>query len=180
LDKDSLNALIQSQYGGLLRLLQSRLRSRQLAEDALNQAVVTTLEHAQAGRIADLSKVGGYIFRVALNQMRNYRRQIMERPERRADVSLADSLQSDPFAETDSGCSWYARAVVAALPTARDREIVKRFYLDEEEKDSICRDLQLSPLHFDKVIFRARHRMRALLEAKGIRKTDVLGILCAA
>lgn len=34
----------------------------------------------------------------------------------------------------------------------RHREIVKRFYLDEEEKDSICHALELSVLHFDKAM----------------------------
>ena len=71
--------------------------------------------------------------------------------------------------------------VVESLPTPRDREIVRRFYLDEEEKEAICRDLGLSPLHFDKVIFRARQRMRKLLEERGFKKTDFFradGVFC--
>ena len=63
------------------------------------------------------------------------------------------------------------------MPTQRDREVVKRFYLDEEDKDAICRDLGLSALHFDKVIFRARQRMRSLLEARGFRRNDFFSVL---
>jgi RNA polymerase sigma-70 factor, ECF subfamily len=39
--------------------------------------------------------------------------------------------------------------------------------------------LGLSALHFDRVIFRARRRIRALLEAKGFMKTDFFGVLLA-
>jgi RNA polymerase sigma-70 factor (ECF subfamily) len=63
------------------------------------------------------------------------------------------------------------------LPVPRDREVIKRFYLDEETKDAICQSLGLSPIHFDRVIFRARQRMRALMEAKGFRKPDLFGSL---
>ena len=69
------------------------------------------------------------------------------------------------------------RSLIESLPTARDREIVKRFYLDEDEKDVICRDLGLSALHFDKVIFRARQRMKALLEARGFKRSDFFSVL---
>ena len=61
-----------------------------------------------------------------------------------------------------------------SLPTVRDREIIKRFYLDEEDKAEICRSMGLSPLHFDRVMFRARQRVRVLLETKGFDKSDFL------
>jgi RNA polymerase sigma-70 factor (ECF subfamily) len=67
--------------------------------------------------------------------------------------------------------------VLEALPVTRDREIVKRFYLDEEDKERICGELGLSPVHFDRVIFRARQRMRAMLESMGIGKSDIFGFL---
>jgi hypothetical protein len=43
--------------------------------------------------------------------------------------------------------------------------------------EQICRSLGLPPLHFDKVICRARQRLRALLEARGFSKSDLLGVL---
>ena len=180
LNKDAIAALIEKQYAGLLSLLRRKLRDEQLAQDALNQALVTSLEHLQAGRVSDPSLIGGYVFQVAMNQMRNHRRKMAERSERRADPAVVDTL---PDLHVSADCSVVepalarqVRSAIESLPTPRDREIVKRFYLDEEEKDSICRDLQPSTLHFDKVIFRARQRMRALLEAKGFRKPDIFAV----
>jgi len=77
----------------------------------------------------------------------------------------------------DSSLVRQVESIIASLPTLRDREIVKRFYLDEEDKAEICRSLGLSPLHFDRVIFRARQRMRLLMAAKGFDKSDFFSVL---
>lgn len=180
MNQESVAALIEKQYSGLLTLLRRKLRDEQLAQDALNQALVTSLEHVQAGRVADLSMIGGYVFQVAMNQMRNHRRKMEERSERRADPSVVDTLPDvdvSPGVACDLALAGGVRSIIESLPTPRDREIVKRFYLDEDEKDAICHDLGLSPLHFDKVMFRARQRMKSLLEAKGFRRSDFFSVL---
>ena len=86
-----------TQYSGLVALLRRKLRDDQLAEDALNQALVTALEHLQAGRISDPSLIAGYVFQVAMNQLRNHRRKMDERPDRRADPDAIDSLTDRRF-----------------------------------------------------------------------------------
>ncbi|HMN44561.1 MAG TPA: sigma-70 family RNA polymerase sigma factor [Povalibacter sp.] len=179
-DRQSVLALIESQYTGLLRLLRQKLRNEQLAADALSQALITTLEHLDAGRISEPQLIGGYIFQVAMNQMRNHRRKMAERSERRADPEAVDALPAPDTGidkDLEPAIATKVRSVIEALSTTRDREIVKRFYLDEEDKASICSDMGLSALHFDKVIFRARQRMRGLLESQGLRGSDFFSLL---
>lgn len=48
------------------------------------------------------------------------------------------------------------------LKVARDREVLIRYYLDDEPKSLICDALTLSQVHFDRVISRARARLRTL------------------
>ncbi|WP_457819827.1 hypothetical protein, partial [Staphylococcus aureus] len=55
--------------------------------------------------------------------------------------------------------------------------ILVRFYLDEEDKNRICSDLGLSPLQFDKILHRARGRLRKLLESDGLGPSDLLSVL---
>jgi hypothetical protein len=62
------------------------------------------------------------------------------------------------------------------MPVARDREVLVRFYLDDEDRETICRELRLSEEHFNRVIFRARNRFRELVEHRGFRKADLLTI----
>ena len=170
---------IRQHYAGLHALLQRRIGDGGVAAEMLNEAVATAIVHARQGRVAEPERIAGYVFRVAMNLYRNYRREFDNRSDLRAAGDAVQYLPGDRGADEglDPGIVREVRSIVASLPTARDREIVKRFYLDEEEKDDICRSLGLAPLHFDKVIFRARQRLRALLEAKGLSKTDLLGVL---
>jgi RNA polymerase sigma-70 factor (ECF subfamily) len=66
------------------------------------------------------------------------------------------------------------RRVVAQLPVARDREVVRRFYLEEQHKAAICRDLGLSPINFDKIVFRARRRLKQLFKSSGVQHGELM------
>jgi DNA-directed RNA polymerase specialized sigma24 family protein len=112
---------------------------------------------------------------VAMNLLRNHRRSIAERADRRVDSEVIGTLP----AETDAGERWLekklavrVKRILQELHSPRDREILVRFYLKEEEKEAICRDLALDADQFDKVLHRARGRLKELLEAQGLRKTD--------
>jgi len=162
----------------LRALILRRVRDPEVAADILQDAAVTTLEKLRDGQISEPAKVGGFLYRVALNHVRNYQR------KDRSSVSSSDGLESLPSPTDDAEWErggrrdWarIAQRVLADLPTARDRELLVRFYLRDEDKDAICADLGLSEEHFHRVIFRARQRLRALLEAKGLAKADFLTI----
>jgi RNA polymerase sigma-70 factor, ECF subfamily len=174
----SVERLIGQHYPGLVLLFRRKVGNPQLADDLINQAVATALEHLQAGRVAEPSLIAGYIFRVAMNHLRNHRRMAGERPEHRKNPDVIESLEGETEdEEAEPQVHQQVRRIVEELTMARDREVVKRFYLDEQEKDHICSELGLAPLHFDKVIFRARKRMRELLEEKGFKKSDFFGML---
>ncbi|HKQ14221.1 MAG TPA: sigma-70 family RNA polymerase sigma factor [Steroidobacteraceae bacterium] len=169
---------VRQHYAGLQALLQRRIGDPAIAAEMLNEAVATAIVHARQGRVAQPERLAGYVFRVALNLYRNYRREFDNRAELRAAGDAIQQLHGSTADDgLEAGIVREVRAIVASLPTPRDREIVKRFYLDEEDKEQICQSLGLAPLHFDKVIFRARQRLRALLEARGFSKSDLLGVL---
>ena len=125
-------------------------------------------------------EIGGYIFQVAMNLLRNRRRSVAERADRRVDSEVLGQLPG----EADPTDRWLEKKIAARvkrmlqeLNSPRDREILVRFYLQEEEKDAICRDLGLEAEQFDKVLHRARARLRDLLESQGLRKSDFF-MLC--
>jgi RNA polymerase sigma-70 factor, ECF subfamily len=169
-------------YPGLRALILRRVRDPELAADILQDAAVTTLEKLRNGEIAHPENVGGYLFRVAINHLRNYRR------KDRAALSSADALdelrdgETDPEWERVGRPQWAAqvRALLDKMAAARDRELLIRFYLYDEEKEQICRELGLTQEHFNRVIFRARNRFRELLQRRGFLKRDLLGILALA
>ena len=172
--------MIVHQYGGLRRLVTQRAGDPDIATDVLQDAIATAWEHLLAGRISRPEQIIGYVFQVAMNQLRNRRRKFDDRADRRADGDMLDQLPATdnlPGTELGSHVLEQVRELIGELPTERDRLIVKRFYLDEEDKEVICNELNLSPLHFDKVIFRARQRMRDRLETRGFKKSDFFSFL---
>jgi DNA-directed RNA polymerase specialized sigma24 family protein len=61
------------------------------------------------------------------------------------------------------------RRVIQELGTSRDRDILLRFYIAEEDKERISADFGLSSLQFNRVLHRARERYREIyLERAGI------------
>jgi RNA polymerase sigma-70 factor (ECF subfamily) len=180
LTEAAVTALIEQNYVGLRLLVSRRCRDPQVAADLLNEAVVTTWAKWQAGRIERPEQIAGYVLQVTMNLLRNHRRAIAERPEKRADAAKLQELPSEgePGDETiEREIAIQVKNVIRGMSSQRDRAILVRFYLDEEDKDVICRDLGLSPLQFDKILHRARGRLRKLLESGGLRRNDLLSLL---
>ena len=172
----SLSAVYRD-YPGLRALILRRVRDPEVAADILQDAAVTTLEKLRSGEIAHPENLGGYLYRVAINHLRNHRRKdrtALSSPEQLEE--LRDAVD-DPDWERVGRPQWAAaaRRMLEEMPAARDRELLERFYLNDEEKDTICRELNLSQEHFNRVIFRARNRFRDLLEQRGFGRSDLLG-----
>ena len=56
------------------------------------------------------------------------------------------------------------RRVLAGLSSDRDRKILYRFYLADDDKDEICADLGVTNLHFNQILCRGRERYKKLFE----------------
>jgi RNA polymerase sigma-70 factor (ECF subfamily) len=169
--------MMESNYGVLLRLVRRKLRDRELAADLVNEAMAISLEHLRSGKLLKVDQgIAGYVFKVSMNLLRNYRRNKNNATEVRSDASALDKLAITPERDDsdDLRIKQLTRELLESLNMARDRAIVERFYLDEEDKDSICRDLDVTSAQFNLVISRARQRMRRLLDTRGLLKTDLL------
>jgi RNA polymerase sigma-70 factor (ECF subfamily) len=166
-------------YPGLRALILRRVRDPQIAADILQDAAVTTLEKLRSGEIAHPENIGGYLFRVAINHLRNHRRRDRSGVSSPDDLDDIHEIVDDPEWQAIGRDQWAraARGMLQEMAAERDREVLVRFYLHDEAKDQICRELQLTHQHFNRVIFRARVRFRELLEQRGIGKSDLLGIV---
>jgi RNA polymerase sigma-70 factor, ECF subfamily len=166
---------------GIRSLLERKCGSAAIAEDLLGEAIKTSLEKLGDGAIARPEQLAGYVYRVALNHLRNYRR-----TDKSARTTAAGLEEINDEHQTDAATSmeqarWakLMREVLSELPNLRDRELIAGFYLEEESKDSLCERLELSAEHFNRVIHRARERFRELLEARGFRRGDFLSLVFA-
>jgi RNA polymerase sigma factor (sigma-70 family) len=157
-------------YPGLRALILKRVRDPEVAADILQDAAVTTLERLRRGEIAHPENLGGYLYRVAINHLRLHRRRermVRYAPDTTQLELLTDEAPSPEREFVRSDWTWAATRMLSEVQPVRDRELLIRFYLNDESKEDICRHFRMSSEHFNRVIFRARNRFRELLEKRG-------------
>lgn len=158
---------------GVLFLLRRKVRDPALAEDLCNETMRIVLERLQHEPLEDPAKLPAFLAQTARNlAIAEWRKSARRRTVTGEDAAIAahaddgidsgDGIQARQRAEA-------VRSVLADLPTPRDRELLVRYYLQDEDKAAICRGLGLTEAHFNRVIFRARERFRALLETRYAR-----------
>jgi RNA polymerase sigma factor (sigma-70 family) len=181
-DKTDLEAIIAREYAGLRLLISRRAGDPQVGADLLNDALCITWEKWQARQIDRADCIAGYIFQVAMNLLRNHRRSAVERPDRRAATSVLDTLEHDAAGDhqIEDRLAARVKAALGEMGGARDREVLLRFYFRDEDGDTICRDLNLTPQQLARVLHRARGRLRKLLESEGVKKGDLFSVLLIA
>lgn len=180
LDKARVEALIAKEYAGLRLLIFRRAGDINVASDLLNDAICTTWEKWLNGQIERPEQIAGYVFQVAMNLLRNYRRTIAERPEKRADAKVLDELAMDDSSERrglEESIAARVKRLLKSMGSQRDRTILVRFYLNEDDRESICRDMGLTPAQFARVIHRARGRLRQSFESEGFKGSDLYSLL---
>ncbi|HWM90849.1 MAG TPA: sigma-70 family RNA polymerase sigma factor [Thermoanaerobaculia bacterium] len=162
-------------------LLDRHTNGRPEAEDLFQDTFSLLLEKLRRGEMREPAKLPGFLAQIARSlAIEHYRKAQRRKTEpdsdaiaEVADVSGAGSgALSELLARENSGI---VREVIQELGTSRDRDILLRFYIAEEDKESISADLGLSSLQFNRVLHRARERYRALfLERLGRRSAALL------
>jgi RNA polymerase sigma factor (sigma-70 family) len=142
------------------------------AEDLTQETLHIVVERVRARTIEDPRRVFSFAASTARNLALNAARKAL-RQQTVVDSDLVDELAQNLEMEqselSDTDDRHLAEAVVAVLeemPTERDRQMLTRFYLDGVDKQQLCRELGLSPKHFDRVLMRARSRLRTIIERR--------------
>jgi RNA polymerase sigma factor (sigma-70 family) len=142
------------------------------AEDLTQETLHIVVERVRARTIDDPRKVFAFAAATARNLALNAARKML-RQQTVVDSELVDELaqnlemeQNDLSEQDDRHLAEAVAALLEELPTERDRQLLMRFYLDGTDKQQLCRELGLSPKHFDRVLMRARTRLRAIIERR--------------
>lgn len=156
-------------YGeGLQFLLRRWTRDTVTAEDLFQETVRLALEKIRGGEVREPGKLAGFLRSLAKNlAIHHYRRDAI-RQERERDLDSAPLVAAgepmEPLAHLlRAEKAALVRQAIAELPRERDRQVLFRFYIAEEDKERICADLGLGSQEFNIVLFRARQRYRNLL-----------------
>ncbi len=153
---------------GLKLMLLRMTRNLDTAAELLQDVMLKGILAIRAGRIDSLARLPSYMHEVAKNTALSL--------ARRDPIALtAEPLEGNVWShdvQTPLDCyearelSAFAQQVLQELPTERDRKIIQGFYMHGHSKIELMAAFAISKDQFDKVISRARQRMRELMEAK--------------
>ncbi|MEM7351074.1 MAG: sigma-70 family RNA polymerase sigma factor [Acidobacteriota bacterium] len=174
-DEAAEGELFKRYHRGLHFMLRRQTGNSDLADDLVQEAFRVVLERLRSTGLDDPARLGGFLHRTARNLfIADYRKKT-----RRQDQDLEDvTPPADPAPGQLSQIlldeeAALVRQVIEELRPERDRELLYRFYLLEQDKQTICTELGLTSLHFNRVRYRAQQRFKDLLERS--RKRQKLG-----
>ena len=162
--------LVERYSRGVVYLLRRITRDPDLADDLHQETFRVVLERLRGRGIGEPEKLAGFIRSTARNLfIGDYRKRVRrdthadsDRVER--EMSTGRDQQSQVLQRERAAA---VRSILGELRNERDRQILYRFYIAEEDKEAICADLGLTSLHFNRVLFRARQRFKELLVSSG-------------
>jgi RNA polymerase sigma-70 factor, ECF subfamily len=162
---------------GIRTILMRQTRNFALSQELSQETLIIVIKRLRAQELADPDKLAAFVAQTARNLAIAERRK--ER-RRRTDVmgdEPVEILDEEQDQEDDAqrhSASAAIREVLAEMKSTRDRMLLVRYYLREEDKEVICRELNMTPPSFNVVLFRARNRFLDLLQKRGLGGRDFL------
>jgi RNA polymerase sigma-70 factor, ECF subfamily len=159
--------LVRRYSCGVAVMVRRIVREPSATDDLYQETFRIVLEKVRQGDLRESERLSGFVCGVARNLAIEYLRrprQMTSLEEVEDTALVADQVPDQLSTLLEEEKVKAVRQVLQELATVRDREILRRFYLLEEDKNRICASLGLSNLHFNRVLYRARERFRELYE----------------
>jgi len=179
-DLDAERELVERYWRGIRAILGRSARDRSVVDDLCQDTFRIGIEKIRRGELREPERLSGFMVMLARNLAIEYHRRTAKQAQRvQESEAFGDSIASDAADQLhvllQAENAQIVRQVLDELASDRDRQILYRYYLDEEDKDRICADLGLTSLHFNRVLFRARARYRELYARATGGKRDKTG-----
>jgi RNA polymerase sigma-70 factor (ECF subfamily) len=167
-DPDAENLLIAHFSRPVQLKLRVRLRSPDLIQDAHQETFLRVIRYFSSGKTLDNpASLPGFIHsvchNVALEFLRSHTRQ-PQVPENAPDV--ADSSPGPDRQLSSVQSAEMVKRVLEEMPE-KDRQLLRRVFLDEEDKDLVCREFQVDRNYLRVLLHRARNRFRSAMKQDG-------------
>jgi RNA polymerase sigma-70 factor, ECF subfamily len=157
-------------YGrGVAILLDRHTNGRPEAQDLFQDTFRLVLEKLRKGELREPAALPGFVVQIARSlAIEHYRKAARRKTETDSEAGAeAVAPHASPLGELlDRENASLVRRVLEELANERDREILLRFYIAEEDKDRIAADYDLTSLQFNRVLHRARQRYKELFLAR--------------
>lgn len=164
-DPAGIETLCQRFYRGIRFLLMRQL-GREEAEDRAHDAILIVVQAIRRGELRDPARLRGYIRTVVRRLVATHIGRQVQTRQREAGIESAaeagDTRANPEVAAAAQERSEIMREFLLGL-SVRDREVLTRFYLLEQTKPQICREMGLTETQFRLLKSRAKARFARLV-----------------
>lgn len=157
--------LVRLYQKGVAMIIRRILGSASAGEDASQDTFRKVLEKIRRGELREAERLSGFVRSVARNTAIEYIRRARKHVNREGDDNAEHTSDPAPNQLDEILSDEKTRAVhqiIKELKLERDRELLRRYYIDEEDKDIICASLSITRAQFNNVISRAKARFKDL------------------
>jgi RNA polymerase sigma-70 factor (ECF subfamily) len=174
-------ATLCARFGpGVRQILARRLHNFAQAEELAQEVLIVVLKRLRTTPLQDPSRLAAFVAQTARNvAMADQRKERRRRTDTGTEEldEVPDQAHDQAITVEVASSAAAVHAMLKELKSSRDRALLVRYYLQDEDKTSICRDLGLSESTFNVVLFRARERLLELLQHRGMGRGELLGCL---
>lgn len=155
-------------FGDLLYLkVRANVRSTQLREDIIQDTFLRAIAFLQRGHLDHPERLGAFMCRVCENTTKEHFRKLAR------DINMAEG-QEDPADESvgseerlvSEERKRSVRNILEEMPD-KDRRLLRALYIEERDKDEVCREFKVDRNYLRVLLHRAKARFRESLERGG-------------
>lgn len=159
--------LVERYSRGVGFLLRELTRDQTRAQDLQQEAFRLVIEKIRGGELRKPESLPSFLRQVAKNLFIASYRKRKQQPVVAGEEVIAFSPDHAPSPlqrVIDKENLAIVRRLLEELESPRDRELLTRLFVAEQSKEEICETLDLSSLHFNRVLHRARQRLKKLVQ----------------
>jgi RNA polymerase sigma-70 factor (ECF subfamily) len=164
-DAESEDRLVRRYRDGISIIIGRIVHDESVTEDLSQETFRIAIEKIRNGDVREPERLSGFICGVARNLAIEHMRKA-RRSTSQEEVDHAEEVRDpgpDQFEQLlRKERAEIVRRVLGELRVERDRVVLSRFFIAEDDKDQICADLGLTSQQFNSVIFRALKRYKEL------------------
>ncbi|MBT8079147.1 MAG: sigma-70 family RNA polymerase sigma factor [Gammaproteobacteria bacterium] len=159
--------MVERYSKGLRFLLARKIGDDERARDLLQETFCIAIEKLRTTQLDNPERLAGYLrgiaVRVAMNAVRKRNREPY--PIDSEAVAAIPNHEPQQFQSISQDETRKAvQELLDTMPVKRDRELLIRLYVYDQDKSEICQALGLDSLHFNRVLHRAKARFRKIVE----------------
>lgn len=158
-------------FGDLLVIkLRARLRSPQLIEDIRQETFLRVFMILRRNGIQQPERLGAFVNSVCNNVTLEFLRsegRTLPMPGNAPDpIDERVDVEQEMVAAQRKAT---VRTILSAMP-ARDRDLLRSVFLEEKDKDAVCREYDVDRQYLRVLLHRARNRFRSVFEREAAGK----------